>query len=186
MPIPYVIYDALNHCFNIQRVIHCNPINLPLRANTYTPHKPKDASFGAIPYIKTAWPGTSLALPDYTPHKLKQTLEQALYSAHVHGNTSPRSHILFLPNWKYSQYLALNLHTIYVQKLTFILFHPTFSPTPNTCSPKLNIYLVSNEKALTLLDRAHILTTLQKTITKLLGKPSLGISLNLYKKINNI
>ena len=51
-PIPDFIYDASNRCFNIQRVIHCNPINLPLRAKTYISHDPKDADFGAIPYAK--------------------------------------------------------------------------------------------------------------------------------------
>jgi len=31
-PILDIIYDAFQRCVNIQRVIHCNPINLPLRA----------------------------------------------------------------------------------------------------------------------------------------------------------
>ena len=49
-PIPHVLYDALNNCFNDQRVIHCNLINLPLRAKTYISHDPKDACFDAISY----------------------------------------------------------------------------------------------------------------------------------------
>jgi hypothetical protein len=44
------------------------------------------------------------------------------------------------------------------------------------------VYLVSNEKAIALLDRTHILTTLQTTIIKLTGKTSPAISLNLGKK----
>ncbi len=83
-PIPDTLYDALYKCFNIQRVIHCNPINLPLRAKTYISYDTKDARFGAIPYTPTAWPGTSLALPDYTPSKMRLALEQAIYSAHTH------------------------------------------------------------------------------------------------------
>ncbi len=74
-PIPDTLCDALNQCFDIRRFIHCNPINLPLRAKTYNSHDPKDICFGAKPYTHTAWPGTSLALPEYTPDKLKQALE---------------------------------------------------------------------------------------------------------------
>jgi hypothetical protein len=70
-PISNVLYDALDNCFNVQRVIHCNPINLPLRSKTYISHDPKDACFGAIPYTKTAWPGPSLALLGYMSNKLK-------------------------------------------------------------------------------------------------------------------
>ena len=105
-PISYVLYDALNNCFNVHGVIHCNSINLPLRAKTCISHDPKDACFSATPYTKTAWPGTSLALPDYTPIKLKQTLEQAIYSAHAHRHTSCNNHILLLPSREHSPYLA--------------------------------------------------------------------------------
>jgi len=135
-PIPDVLYDALHLCFNIQRFIHCNPISLPLRAKTYISHDPKDACFGAILYTKTAWPGTSLALPDYTPNKLKHALGQALYSAHVHRHTSPSNHIMLLPNWEYITYLARNPHTTYVQKLTSIPYYPTYTPTPNNLKPQ--------------------------------------------------
>ena len=76
-------YDALNRCFNIQCIIHCNPINLPLRAKSYISHDPNDAYFGAIPYTKTTWPRTSLALQDYTADKLKKTLEHALNIDHA-------------------------------------------------------------------------------------------------------
>ncbi len=62
---PDTIYDALNTCFNIKRVLHCNPIILPLRAKEYISQDPKDADFGALPYTKSAWSGTSLALPEY-------------------------------------------------------------------------------------------------------------------------
>jgi hypothetical protein len=63
-PILNILYDALHRWFNIQRVIHCSLINPPLRAKTYISHDPMDAGFGAIPYTKSAWPETSLALPN--------------------------------------------------------------------------------------------------------------------------
>jgi hypothetical protein len=53
-PIPDILYDALHRCFDIKRDIHCNPINLPLRAKTYISHDPKDTRFGATPYTHTA------------------------------------------------------------------------------------------------------------------------------------
>jgi hypothetical protein len=102
----------------------------------------------AIPYTKTPWPGTVLALPDYTAGELKQAFEQAPYNAYAHRHTSPSSHILFLPNREDNPYLAQNLHTQYIQKLTSIPYYPTSTPIPNTRSLKLNPYLVSNEKAL--------------------------------------
>jgi ribonuclease HI len=73
-------------------------------------------------------------------------------------------------------------HPSCVQKLTSIPYYPSSTLTPNTRRPKLYIYLVSNERALALLDRTHILTTLLEVITKLLGKPSSLISLSLQEK----
>ena len=181
-PIPDILYDALHRFFNIKRVISCIPINLPLPAKIYISHDPMDAAFGAIPYTKAAWLGTSLALPIYTAGKLKQALEQGIYSAHAHRHTSPSSHILLLPNWEHIPYLARNLRTSYVHKLTFILYYPTSTPTPNTRRPKLDIYLVSSERDLAILDRTHILTTLRKAITNLIGKPPPPMLLNLHKK----
>jgi hypothetical protein len=96
--IPDNIYDALNACFNIKKVIHCNPIILPLRAKEYFSHDPKDAAFGALPYTKLAWSGTSLALPEYKAEKLKTALEQAIYNSHAYRHTSPSSQFFFLPN----------------------------------------------------------------------------------------
>jgi hypothetical protein len=139
----------------------CKDLHLP---------RPQRCLLQGIPYIKTACPGTPLALPDYTPHTLKHVHEQALYSAHAHRCTSPSSHIMILSNWEHNPYLARNFHTTYVQKLTSIPCYFTYTPTPNILSPKLNIYLKTNEKALELLDRTHILTTLQTAITELLGK----------------
>ena len=109
-------------------------------------------------------------------------MEQDLYIAHAHRHTSPSSHILLLTNWEHSPYLARNLHTAYVQKLTSIPFYPTHTPTHTTRNLNLNIYLVSNKKALALLDRTHIFTVLHTTITKLTGRTSPAISLNLCKK----
>ena len=179
--IPDTLYDALHQCFDIQRVIHCNPINLPLRAKTYISHDTRDTHFGATPYTRTAWPSTSLALPDYTPHRMKQALEQAIYSAHAHRHTSPSSHILILPNWEHSPYLARNLHTTYAQKITSIPYYPIYSKQPNNNKPKLNIYLIANEKALSLLNHQHILATLRPVLTTITGKPA-HITINLTKK----
>ena len=33
-PIQDNLYDILDDCFQVNRVVHCNPYNLPLRANT--------------------------------------------------------------------------------------------------------------------------------------------------------
>ena len=62
--IPDSLYDGLNKCFNIQRVLHYDPITLPLRAKQYIYQDPLDSQFGATPYTDTAWPYTSLAIPD--------------------------------------------------------------------------------------------------------------------------
>jgi hypothetical protein len=113
----------------------------------------------------------SLPLPSYIAIKLKQALEHALYSAHAHRHTSPSRQILLLPNCEHIPYLARNLHTSYVQKLTFIPYNSTSTPTPNNRRPKLNIYLVSNERDLALLDRTHMLATLREAVINFLGKP---------------
>ncbi len=47
---PDALYDALHICLNIQRVLHCNSLNLPLRAKIYISHNPLDAAFGALLY----------------------------------------------------------------------------------------------------------------------------------------
>ena len=141
-PIPDALYDALCNCFKIKRVIHCSPMTLPLRAKEYISHDPEDATFGALPYTKTAWPDASLALPAYKAENMTTALEQALYSAHAHRHTQPSSHILILPNWQHSPYLARNLHSAYVQKLTSIPYLPTHN-AKKLKKTKLNIYLVS-------------------------------------------
>ncbi len=64
-------------------------MTLPLRAKEYISHDPKDATFGALPYTKTAWPDASLALTAYKTEYLTTTLEQALYNAHAHIHTHP-------------------------------------------------------------------------------------------------
>ena len=55
-----ILYDALYNCFKVKRVIHSNPLTLPLRAKD-----PKVAAFAALPYTKTDWTDASLALPTY-------------------------------------------------------------------------------------------------------------------------
>ena len=73
-------------------------MTLPLRAKEYISQDPKDATFGAIPYTKTAWHDASLALQAYKAEHLTTALEQALYSAYAHRPTQPISHILIFPN----------------------------------------------------------------------------------------
>ena len=53
-PIPDTLFDTLHHCFNIKQVIHCIPVNLPLRAKEYSSHDPLDSTFGAMPYTRSA------------------------------------------------------------------------------------------------------------------------------------
>ncbi len=77
-PIPDDLYDVLHQCFQIQRVLHYSPINVPLRAKTYTSHDPKDAAFSAMPHTPTAWSGISLTLPEHKPNRLTTALEQAI------------------------------------------------------------------------------------------------------------
>jgi len=113
--IPDTLYDTLCNCFKIKRVIHCSPMTLPLRAKEYISHDPQDATFGALPYTKTAWPDASLALPSYKAGHLTTTLGQALNSAHAHRHTQPNNHMLILPNWQHSPYLARDLHSSYAQ-----------------------------------------------------------------------
>jgi len=92
-------------------------MTLPLRATDYISHDPNYEFFGALPYTKTAWPDAFLALPAYKAEQLATALEQALYIAHAHRHTHPSSHILILPNWQQSLYLARSLHSSYTQKL---------------------------------------------------------------------
>ncbi len=96
--IPDTLYDTLCNCFKIRRVIHCNPLILPLRAKEYIFPDPKDTIFGAPPYTNTAWADASIALLDYKAHKFTTSLEKTLYSAHAHRHTKPSTHILIFLN----------------------------------------------------------------------------------------
>ena len=40
-PIPEVLYDKLCNCLKIKRVLHCNPMTLPLRAKEYISNDPR-------------------------------------------------------------------------------------------------------------------------------------------------
>jgi hypothetical protein len=136
-------------------------VTLPLRTKEYISHDPKDATFGVLPYTKTAWSDASLALPPaYKAEHITTALEQAVYNAHAHRHTQPSSHILILPNWQHSPYLARNLHSSYVQKLTSIPYLPTHNTKKHKNNTKLNIFLVANEKALRLLNQDYITHTL--------------------------
>ena len=65
-PIPDPIYDALHQAFNIQRVLDCSPMDLPINATEYYTRHPDDTAFSAGTLTATAWPRTSLSLPNQT------------------------------------------------------------------------------------------------------------------------
>jgi len=157
-------------------------MTLPLRAKEYVSHDPRDIIFGALPYTKTACPDASLALSAYKAENLTIALEQALYSAHAHRHTQPSSHILTLPNWEHSPYLARNLHSSYTQKLTSIPYLQTQTTHKNTHNTRLNIDLVANEKALRLLNQDYITLTLHETLSNILGRDTQHITLILKIK----
>jgi len=154
-------------------------MTLPLRANEYISHDPRDATFGARSYTKTAWPNASLALPSYTAEHLTTALEQALYNEHAHRHTQPSSHIFILPSWQHCPYLARNLHSTYSQKLTSIPYMQPHYTQRHNHNTKLNIYLVANKKELRLLDYDYVTHTLHETLSTLLSRDTQPITLNL-------
>jgi hypothetical protein len=172
------LYDTLCKTFKIKRVIHCSPMTLPLRSKEYISHDPRDATFGALLYTKSAWSGASLTLPSYKTDHLTTALEQAMYSAHAHRHTQPSSHILILPNWQPSPYLARNLHSTYSQKLTSIPYLQPHNTQKHNHNTKLNIYLVANKKALRLLDHDYVTHNLHETLSTLLDRDPQPITLN--------
>jgi len=157
-------------------------MTLPMRAKEYKSHDPKDATLGALPYTKTASPDASLVLPAYKVEHLTTALEQALHNAHAHRHIQPSSHILILSNWQHSPYLARNLHSSYVQKLTSIPYLPTHNTKKHKNNTKLNIYLVANEKALRFLNHDYITHTLHETLSTILGRGNQPITLTLNLK----
>jgi hypothetical protein len=176
---PDTLYDALYNGFKIKRVIHCNPLTLPLRAKEYISHDPKDAVFGALPYTRIAWPDASLVLSAYKAEQLTTVLAQASYIAHAHRHTQPSSRILILPNWQHSTYLARDLHSSDIQKLISIPYLHTQNTHKTPHNTRLNIYLVANEKALRLLDQDYVTHTLNAALSRILGQELQLINLNL-------
>jgi hypothetical protein len=155
-------------------------LTLPLRANEYISHDPRDVVFGVLPYTKIAWHDASLEFPAYKAEQLTTALEQALYNAHAHRHTQPCSYILILPNWQHSPYLARNLNSSYTQKLTSIPYLQSQNTQKHTHSTRFNIYLVDNEKALRLLNHDYITHTLHDTLSSLLCQDTQLITLNLH------
>ena len=49
LPIAHTVYDTLNACFQIKRVLQCSPYDLPLRANTYYSEDSLNELFSAEP-----------------------------------------------------------------------------------------------------------------------------------------
>ena len=102
-----------------------------------------------------------------------------MYIARAHRLTHTSNHNLILPNWQHSLYLARNLHSSYTQKLAST---PHFQPQNTqklTHNTRLNIYLVANEKSLRLLDHDYVTHTLHETLSRLLGRDTHPITLNL-------
>ena len=154
-------------------------MTLPLQAKEYISHDPRDEVFGALPHTKIAWPDAFLALPTYKAEQLTTVREKALYIAHAHRHTPPSSHILILPNWQHSPYLARNFHSSHIQKLTSIPYLQPHNTLKHTYNTRLNICLVANEKALRLLNCDYVTHTLHETLSRLLGRDTQPITLNL-------
>jgi hypothetical protein len=66
-PTPDKLYDTLDACFDVDRILHCNPYNLPLRAQAYYSEDPLNNRFSSEPLTYTAWTGTSMSLPEFSP-----------------------------------------------------------------------------------------------------------------------
>jgi len=92
------------------------------------------------------------------------------------------NNILILPNWQHSPYLARNLHSSYAQKLTSITYLRPHNTHKHNHTTKLNIYLVTNEKALRLLNHDYVTHTLYESLSTLLGRDTQPITLNLNLK----
>ena len=90
---PDQLYETLHECFQIDRILHCNPYNLPLRASTYYFEDPFNKLFSAEALTNTAWTGMTLSLPEFQPNKLTKALEQVIYNAHTHKDTKPSAKI---------------------------------------------------------------------------------------------
>ena len=88
----------MDACFDIDRILHGNPYNLPLRAKTYFSEDPLNTMFSSEPLTDISWTCTSMSLPEIQPNKLTTTLEQAIYSADTHRNANPSLTILILPD----------------------------------------------------------------------------------------
>jgi hypothetical protein len=97
-PIPDHLYDTLPDCFQIDRILYCNPYILPLRASTYYSEVPFNVLFFSEALTNTAWTGMTLSLSELQPNKLTKALERAIYSAYTHKDTQPSASILILPD----------------------------------------------------------------------------------------
>ena len=55
-PIPDDLYLSLYSAFGIQRILDCNPMNIPLAAQEYYSKNPEDQMFSAGLHTDTIWP----------------------------------------------------------------------------------------------------------------------------------
>ena len=164
-PIPHQLYMSLDAAFGVDRVLHCNPMNVPLDAPAFFSEDPDDNIFSAELLTNTAWPGTSLSLPVHTADSLTRALERAIYSAHTLRHKTGCATLLLLPTWKHSPYLSRNLHNNgYVQRIATIPYaEPGLTPRKMP-KYKLNLYLVANSKMLDTINTTAVQGTLRTTI----------------------
>ena len=169
-PMPPALYTSLDSVFHIDRVIHCNPMNVPLEAPIYHSAAPEDNAFSAEPLTNTSWQGMSLSLPLHHAAHLTTALEQAIYGAHTMRHKSRCSTLLLLPSWKHTPYLTRNLHNNgYVQKIATIPY-----AEPNLTHHKmpkynLNLYLVANGKTLETINAVEAKKSLSTTLSRIYG-----------------
>ncbi len=87
---------------------------------------------------------------------------------HTHKDTQPGASILILPDWKHTPYLTRNLHTIYIKKMVKLPHtHTAVGTHPRKYN--LNIYIVGNSKALTLLEPHSIQHTMNTALIQTYG-----------------
>ena len=106
------LLDSLLEAFDAKRILHTNPLLVPITDRTvqyHSPH-PKDNVFSALPDCELyVWTGTSVSIPQDEPHQADRALSHAIYSAHATRDTSPSCTVLVLPDRPHSSYLNTHL-----------------------------------------------------------------------------
>ena len=102
------LLDSLLEAFDAKRILHTNPLLVPITDRTvqyHSPH-PKDNVFSALPNCELhVWTGNSVSIPQDEPHQADRALSHAIYSAHatseghiaqLYGTSPSRPSPLFL------------------------------------------------------------------------------------------